>query len=365
MEDRKKFLINLCYYAAVVAIIVGVFRYVVPWCLPFLLGFAIAWMLQGAIRKLSNKLNIKNKVIAIIVLALFYLSIGSLVVFGSIQLIAMLGDLFKELPAYYESSIEPALETLFESFSSLLSNINIDMAKNFKDLNSTLLEIGQQIAPSVSSGSISYLTDFVSFVPSFLVSFIFMIISSFFFAMDFTSIKDFIMLQFDDSKKNIIRRAKAHTVGTLGKFLKSYGIIMTITFIELSAGLLILGVDNAIAIALLIAIFDILPVLGTGGIMIPWIIISFINGQVELAFGLLVVYLIITVIRNIIEPKIVGVQVGAHPIVMLISMFLGVKILGAVGIIAFPVLVIIVKNLNEEGIIHLYKNSPKKVESTS
>ena len=364
MEVRRKFLINLCYYAVIIAIIIGIFRYVVPWCLPFLLGFMIAWMLQGAIRKFSNKLNIKNKIMAIIVLAVFYLSIGSLVVFATMQLIAMVGNFFKELPTYYTTSIEPALETLFESLNSLMTNIHPSLVENFKDLNGTLLEIGESAAPTISSSSISYLTKFVSFVPSFLLSFVFMIISSFFFAVDFEHIKAFIMLQFDEPKKNIIRRAKAHTFGTLGKFLKSYGIIMTITCLELSVGLLILGVDNAIAIALLISMFDILPVLGTGGIMIPWLIICFINGQTELALGLLVIYVVITIIRNILEPKIVGVQVGAHPIIMLISMFLGVKLLGAVGIIALPVLVIITKNLNEEEIIHLYKNSPKKVETS-
>jgi len=363
MEARKNFLINLCYYIAIVAIVLGVFRYVIPWCLPFLLGFAIAWMLQGVIFRISKKVKIKNKTIALIVLALFYLIIGTLVVLGSFQLIAMLGSVIKELPHYYFTSVEPALETLFSTVSSFLGNIHPDLAKNLKDLNSTLLEIGESLAPAVSSSSLSYLTSFVSFVPSFLISFIFIIISSFFFALDFKNIKEFIMMQFDEPKKLVIRRAKALTFGTIIKFIKSYGIIMSITFVELSIGLLILGVDNAIAIALLIAIFDILPVLGTGGIMIPWIIICVINNHIELALGLLIVYGLITVIRNIIEPKIVGGQVGAHPIVMLISMFLGIRILGAIGIIALPVLVIIVKNLNEEGILHLYKNK-EKVTST-
>ncbi len=83
-------------------------------------------------------------------------------------------------------------------------------------------------------------------------------------------------------------------------------LIMTITFVELSIGLTLIGVENSLVIAFLIAVFDILPVLGTGGIMIPWTVITALMGSHGLALGLLVVYLVITVVRNIIEPKIVG-----------------------------------------------------------
>ena len=85
---------------------------------------------------------------------------------------------------------------------------------------------------------------------------------------------------------------------------------MLLTFFELTIGLHILGIENALVIAFLIAIFDVLPVLGTGGIMLPWILISFLNNQAKTGVGLLILYLVITVIRNIIEPKIVGKQIG-------------------------------------------------------
>ena len=78
---------------------------------------------------------------------------------------------------------------------------------------------------------------------------------------------------------------------------------MSLTFVELSIGLTIIHVPNSVIIALLIAIFDILPVLGTGGIMIPWVVISAFSGDYPLALGLLIVYVVITIIRNILEPK--------------------------------------------------------------
>lgn len=131
---------------------------------------------------------------------------------------------------------------------------------------------------------------------------------------------------------------------------------MLLTFLELTIGLYVLGIENALVIAFLIAIFDVLPVLGTGGIMIPWILICFLNNQIKTCVGLLILYLVITVIRNIIEPKIVGKQIGLHPLLMLLCMYLGAKLFGFLGIFILPILILILQNLNDNGILTIYKS---------
>ena len=120
-------------------------------------------------------------------------------------------------------------------------------------------------------------------------------------------------------------------------------------------GLTIIGIDKAVLIAMAISVFDILPVLGTGGIMIPWVIVSAISGDYKLAAGLLAVYLVVTVIRNILEPKIVGSQIGLHPVVTLASMFAGVQLFGLLGLFGFPILLSLLRRLNENGTIKLFK----------
>ena len=139
------------------------------------------------------------------------------------------------------------------------------------------------------------------------------------------------------------------------KFVIAYGKLMTLTFIELTIGLSILGIENAMVVAFVIAVFDVLPVLGTGGIMIPWILISFLNSSPKLAIGLLILYLVVTIIRNIVEPKIVGNQIGLHPLLMLLCMYLGVKLFGFLGLFIMPFLILILQNLNQEGLIRLYR----------
>ena len=132
---------------------------------------------------------------------------------------------------------------------------------------------------------------------------------------------------------------------------------MSITFVELSIGFSIIGIDNAILIALCIAIFDILPVLGTGGVVIPWIVVNLVLGNFGMAASLTVLYIIVTFIRNVIEPKIVGSQLGLHPIVTLSSMFAGVQMLGAIGLFGFPIGLSLLVHLDRKGTINIFKDN--------
>ena len=130
---------------------------------------------------------------------------------------------------------------------------------------------------------------------------------------------------------------------------------MFITFVELSIGLTLIGIKHAVAVALVASIFDILPVLGTGGVMIPWTVLAALQGNYSLAVGLLVIYIVITVIRNIIEPKIVGSQLGLHPVVTLCSMFVGVQLFGVIGLFGFPIGLSLLRYLNDHGVIKLFR----------
>ncbi|TDW26052.1 sporulation integral membrane protein YtvI [Breznakia blatticola] len=359
-EKQRAFIIKMAYIAIIIGLIIFAFRYVLSWVLPFVLGLLVAAIMQKPVRYLAKKIKLPSKVITILCVALFYVFIGGAILLISIQLGSSLTELFRSFPDYYASTIQPAIDTLFNSIYKLVNGISPDIASNVEDLNNQVITILKDAIPTVSKQGIDIATSFVMFVPGFLIGLLMMIISSFFIAIDFDRMAEFFMLQFNDNQKVVVRKVKSFAVGTLAKIIKSYAMIMSITFVEVAIGLSILGVDNAIGLAFFIAIFDILPVLGTGGIMIPWTLITLINGNVELAIGLFIVYVIVTIIRNIIEPKIVGVQVNANPVLMLLAIFLGARILGFTGIISLPILVIVIKNLNEEGVIHLYKNLPAK-----
>ena len=148
----------------------------------------------------------------------------------------------------------------------------------------------------------------------------------------------------------------------LGKMCKAYALIMLVTFTEVFIGLTILkmiGLFNSsyiAVIAVVTAIVDVIPVLGTGTIVLPWAAYSFITGNVGMGVGLLVLYAVVTVIRQIVEPKLVAGQLGLPPFVTLIAMYLGLKIIGVLGVFVFPIIIIMLKLLNDEGIIDLWKS---------
>ena len=127
-------------------------------------------------------------------------------------------------------------------------------------------------------------------------------------------------------------------------------------------GLLFLRIPYAVFIALGIAVFDILPVLGTGGILLPWTVVMLVLGDYPMAVGILLLYIVITVVRNSLEPKIVGKQVGLHPLITLIAMFVGLQLGGLPGLIAAPMSIVILVNMEKSGAIHLFEKSGEHEE---
>ena len=136
---------------------------------------------------------------------------------------------------------------------------------------------------------------------------------------------------------------------------KAYFTLMTLTFIELSLALLILNIDYAVTLALIISVIDLMPVLGVGTALIPWAVVELIIGNYALGIGLLISYVIILIVRQIVEPRIVGKHIGLHPLITLISMYAGLKIFGAVGLFLLPMLVMFLKYLQDLGTLQLWK----------
>lgn len=355
VERKRDFIINVIYFLIIAAIIYITIKYALGWFLPFVLGFGIAFMLKPLINVITKKLKINRKIVAGLTVLLFYATVGALFTLIIVKVFIALKEVFIQLPEVYKNSIEPAIFNISNNIDIWIIKLDPTLTETIREMISSIAKSLGTIVSSISSGVVTFVSAAVSMVPSFFIMIIFTIISSFFFAMDYVKITGFITKQFSPKMRSIFFEVKDYIVGTLFKFVKAYSIIITITFIELSIGLSILRVENAITIALLIACVDILPVLGTGGIVIPWIFIELFKGNIPFAIGLTIVYVTITVIRNIIEPKIVGQQVGLHPIIMLVCIFIGARLFGFIGIFVLPIIVIILKNLNDSGKIRIIK----------
>ena len=203
--------------------------------------------------------------------------------------------------------------------------------------------------------AVSALTGWVTKVPRRLLNTLICVIATVFMTASFPRITSFLMRQLPRRRQLFMRETADSLKSVILEYGKSYGIIMGITFAEIFVGLLFIGQKNALLIAVAIAAFDIFPIVGAGMILLPWAVVTMFTGAVAKGVGLLALYIIVVVVRQIIEPKIVGRHVGLHPLVTLMAMFVGTKLFGGIGLFGLPIACAIIKSLNDGGIIHLIK----------
>ena len=363
IAKRKAFIINFIYFAIILALAVAALKYVLPMTMPFVMGFVIAYFLQKPRNFLARKLGISRKAVAIVLVLVFYAVIGLLITLIGFKAVGFAGSLIRSLPVLYSSQIEPLILEIFHNLEGWMRQLDPSFVVYLTEVFNKLLSSLGDMVSGLSLSAMGSISGFAYALPGGFVKLVLLIISTFFIAADYDQLMGFCLRQMGSQTKKVVLQIKEYVIGTLFVCIRSYALIMSLTFIELSIGLTLVHVENSILIALLIAIFDILPVLGTGGIMIPWVVISAFCGDFTLALGLLVVYVAITVIRNIIEPKIVGSQIGLHPIITLCSMFVGVQLFGVIGLFGFPIGLSLLRYLNENQTIRLYKMEDPKQES--
>lgn len=355
VEKKRSFIISFLYLAIWVLLIYATLKYAMPMLMPFVVAFIIAFILKSPINKISEKTKLNRKPVAVVVLTLVYTAIVSLIIFSGAQLAVFLVKWFSNLPTYYTRYIEPALgqaSILIDNFVARLDPALVDF---FKSSGTDIIKSLSGIITSISSGALNFLGNMATSVPWLIVSMLLSVIASYFIVVDYYKIVSFIMRQFPERARRKIFVIKDYFVGTLFRFGRAYFIIICITFAEISLGLLILRVPNPFPIAFITAIVDILPILGTGTIMLPWAVFALIQGNMYLGIGLIILYAVILFVRQIIEPRIVGTQIGLYPLLTLIAMFVGAKLFGVWGLFGFPIALTVLIHLDRTKEIKLFK----------
>ena len=354
LKKKQTFLTNFAFYGILFVAGYFILKYALPVLMPFVIAFIIAYALRRPIRAIHRKTGLNRKAAGFITVILFYLVTGLVIFYAGFAVSKGIGTMLENLPDFFYRRVVPVLDSAFKFAEEQVVKIDPSLYNTMEEMfNEFLKSLGSSIK-NISVGAIGMISGFAANVPGMLIKILFAVIASIFVTIDYDRFSGFILAQFKGRGRELLFEIKSYVFGTLFVCVRSYATIMAITFVELSVGLSIIGVENSIAVAGLIAIFDILPVLGTGGIMIPWMIIELLHGDIRLAVSLLIVYVIVTVIRNIIEPKIVGGNLGLHPVVTLICMFSGTVLFGVVGLFGFPIALSLIRHLNDTGVIHLY-----------
>lgn len=372
VAKRRDFLIDLVYVMAIIGLVYVFFKYCFVIAAPFLLSFFFAVILQRPLGWLDKKTKNKMHSFWSIVLVLLCVAIilGPVIsiiaaLFREVgNFISFLGEQLNDLPTFLvtlQNEILKAIKFLPDSiYTSVSENITQFFGNLINDFDVSKLGINMSSITSGLSNGISGVYSVFKNIPSILISVVIGVIAWILFTKDYKKVVKFIKLQLPDKHKNLLSETKKIFSSTILKMCRAYGLIMFITFCENFLGLTILNLIGVMknsyvfVIAICIAVFDILPVAGSGGILIPWSLIALVTGNVGQCVGLLILYAVITVIRQYIEPKIVGDSLGVNPLVTLAGLYFGLKLFGFMGMFIVPICVMTLKAFNDAGRIHLY-----------
>ena len=346
-ERMTQFLIQFAYGAVILGLVFLGFKYVLPLLMPFLLAYLFSLLLHKPTDYLSKRLKIGRRLVAAVLVTLFYLLLAVLALLVGSELFTFARDAMSR----FNTVIIPSVEALTEWASRWTRRLDPNVISVLEGMeNSVLLSLRSKVAEI----STRVVTGIMSGVPSGFLNVLFMVIATYFISLDFGLLRWAVARRIKAETYEKIIAGAAYLNTTLGRLARSYLLIMCITFVEQAIGLTILGVDYSILIAMAIAVFDIFPVVGSGTIMLPWAVSSLVTGDMKRGVGLLVMYVIITIVRQSIEPRIVGDHVGLHPLLTLMCMFVGFRVFGGVGMLGLPILVAVLNGLENDGVITLF-----------
>lgn len=354
-EKRKHFIVNLLYCGIIILLVTVLIRYGLGMIAPFLAAFIVSYFIRIPAKWITEKTKLPYKFVAVFLVILLYSTVGILISLMGIKVVTIVINWVSQLPKIYSTKIEPDMLNFFDEIEQFVYQLDAALVTVLNDVFTEFVQSLGKLVSDLSVKIVSALSNYASTLPGLFIKILLMIISTFFITGDYELLVGFVSRQLPEKARGVVYQVKEYVIGTLFVCIRSYLLIMSITFLELLIGFSIIRIPNAILIALIISVFDILPVLGTGGVIIPWAVIVLIQGNYPLTIELIIIYLVVTVIRNIIEPKIVGKQIGLHPVVTLISMFVGVQLFGVVGLFGLPIFLSLLRHLNDNGTIRIFK----------
>jgi sporulation integral membrane protein YtvI len=348
---ERKIAVIVLYIILIFACIYVFFRYILNLISPFVIAWIVALMIQPIVTVICKKTQIPRKFISVILVLFFMFVIGFVMFFTGERLLYELKAIVDNLTYNTEEILNIVFNFIYKT-SDKIPFLNTFNHENLYNMTSDLFK---NALTSISAKIPAWIAGLFNTLPNAVFFTIILVMAAFYICADFNGINRFLALQLPKRAVDFIIEVKKHLKSTGLKYIRAYAFMIVITFFQLLIGFSILKIDYSFTIALITAALDILPVIGVGTVLIPWSVVLLISGDYYIGFGLLIIFCIVSLIRQFIEPKIIGVSLGLNPLVTLISMYAGYKIFGFGGLILMPVFVIILKNLNDSGTITLYR----------
>lgn len=354
MQQQKDFLIRVVYGAVWLAVIYLAARYVLLWLLPFVIALGLAALAEPAIDFCRRKMRFKRAFTAAVLTLALLAGLSTLVWLLLEQLLAQAVDLLTNLPDRL-TALPLLLEELEVRFNTFCAACPAAVRLWLEQLLESLSVQLPALLQTFSSRCLSFVTTALSALPQAFLFCATTALAVFFTAGSYPAICAFFRRQLTPAGLTTARGVKENLFITLGKWLRSELTLIAITFLQLLAGLVLLRHPYALLLSFLIALIDALPVFGTGTVLVPWALLSCITGQVPYGIALAALYAVITLVRTVLEPKIVAAQAGLPPLAALMAMYVGFCVLGVPGMLLLPIALLFAKQLHDAGYLHLWK----------
>ena len=340
-----RFLRNLAFYGAVLLVLFLLFRYAVPVLLPFLLGFSVAAFLNPLVEKLC-RIRPRGVACTFVILPFWGILLFLLWKVGALlygQVADLLGQLQQADMKEWIGNIN--LPFLNESSAAWLS-------ARLDDFIPSLIGVFQS--------ALSGLLNLLIALPNALIFSFAVIFSSYLFSLRFREIEPFLLRQMPLRLQSEYFDVKEFLLRKIFRIFRAYGIMFAINSMALFLGFALLSVPYSLVLAAMIALFDLLPFVGIPSVLLPWGLAEiFLFSHSSRGIGLIVLAVAVFLLREILEPRIVGKNIGLSALMSLFSIYLGMKIMGFFGAFLFPLLFLLLKEWNDSGRIFLWKTAPE------
>jgi len=345
----KRYLKSIAWIVLVLLLVLLLLIKVIPYVAPFVVALFITFIIERPVSFLTTKLKLPRGTAVGIVLLFFTLITGGIVILIFSELVNEIWRLTREIPS--AQVVREYVDTLLGRVQNLYLSLPAELERTIRD---SLGSVVGSISVFLQS-LLNYLLDMVKFLPQLFLFIVISLVSSFFMSRDREKISRFVYKQIPEGWRNKVRTVKEDLFAALMGFIKAQSILISVTFIALLIGYSLIGVKYVFSLALITAVVDALPVLGTGTILIPAAAINLIMGNVPKALAFIALYIVILIVRQFLEPKVVGQSLGLHPLVTLISIYVGLQLFGIIGLFLGPIIVAIIKALQKARILPQWK----------
>ncbi|MDD3268139.1 MAG: sporulation integral membrane protein YtvI [Syntrophomonadaceae bacterium] len=307
--------------------------------MPFIFAVLMAVLIEPVVNMFEKKTRL-NRAWSVVLSLL--LVVGGFISCLALLISRIISDMSKISPLVLAYSDQVSRKLLLAISDFKLFYLQLNLSPQVKDTIQSQAEKGIKLISSLMEDTINALVHAMALLPGIIVFLMIATVATFFFIKDRAMLRTLVMQFIPVGARAKTREIFAELLRALTGFIKAYSILITVTAIITMVFLKILGLDYIVTIGIIVGVMDILPILGPGAFFIPWIGWQFLMGNLSMGMSLLAVYLLISIVRQFLEPKIVGENIGLHPLATLISLYVGLQLGGASGMILGPVLLVII-----------------------